>query len=95
MAVTAVSGVVLTFAITFYFTVLFGTLFSKKTLKDADVPEIPWSTARNLKSVGLIKFMDQLNVWMGLAIFLVLIAYGPSLITMLANQVPIPGFRLW
>jgi cytochrome c oxidase subunit 1 len=95
MAVTAVSGVVLTFAIVFYFTVLFGTLFSKKTLADADVPEIPWSTARNLKSVGLIKFMDQLNVWMGLAIFLVLIAYGPSLITMLANQVPIPGFRLW
>jgi cytochrome c oxidase subunit 1 len=95
MAVTAVSGVVLTFAIIFYFTVLFGTLFSKKTLADADVPEIPWSSARNLKSVGLIKFMDQLNVWMGLAIFLVLIAYGPSLITMLANQVPIPGFRLW
>lgn len=95
MAVTAVSGVVLTFAIIFYFTVLFGTIFSKKTLKDADVPEIPWSTARNLKSVGLIKFMDQLNVWMGLAIFLVLIAYGPSLFTMLTNQVPIPGFRLW
>ena len=95
MAVTAVSGVVLTFAIVFYFTVLFGTLFSKKTLEDADVPAIPWSTARNLKSVGLIKFMDQLNVWMGLAIFLVLVAYGPSLITMLANQVPIPGFRLW
>ena len=95
MAVTAVSGVVLTFAIIFYFTVLFGTLFSKKTLKDADVPAIPWSSARSLKSEGLIKFMDQLNVWMGLAIFLVLIAYGPSLITMLANQVPIPGFRLW
>jgi hypothetical protein len=32
---------------------------------------------------------------MGLAIFLVVIAYLPSLITMLANQVPIPGFRLW
>ncbi|MFN2323068.1 MAG: cbb3-type cytochrome c oxidase subunit I [Trueperaceae bacterium] len=95
MAVTAISGVVLTFAIIFYFTVLFGTLFSKKTLADADVPEIPWSSARNLKSEGLIKVMDQLSVWMGLAIFLVLIAYGPSLITMLANQVPIPGFRLW
>ena len=95
MAVTALSGVVLTFSIVFYFTVLFGTLFSKRRLAEAEVPEIPWSTARNLKSVGLIRFMDQLSIWMGLAIFLVLIAYGPSLITMLANQVPIPGFRLW
>ncbi|MDF1522257.1 MAG: cbb3-type cytochrome c oxidase subunit I [Trueperaceae bacterium] len=95
MAVTAVSGVVLTFALIFYFTVVFGTLFSRKTLADADVPEIPWSSARNLKSVGLIKFMDQLNVWMGLAIFLVLVAYGPSLVSMLLNQVPVPGFKLW
>jgi cytochrome c oxidase subunit I len=95
MAVTAVSGVVLTFAVIFYFTVLFGTLFSSKRLTDAEVPEIPWSTARNLKSEGVMRFMDQLNVWMGLAIFLVLIAYGPSLISMFANQVPIEGFRLW
>jgi cytochrome c oxidase subunit 1 len=95
MAVTAISGVVLTFALIFYFTVVFGTLFSRKTLAPADVPEIPWSSARNLKSVGLIKFMDQLNVWMGLAIFLVLVAYGPSLISMLLNQVPVPGFKLW
>jgi cytochrome c oxidase subunit 1 len=94
-AITALSGVVLTFALVFYFWVLFGTVFSKQRLADKDVPEIPWSSARNLKSVGLIKFMDQLAVWMGLAIFLVLVAYGPSLFTMLANQVPIPGFRLW
>lgn len=95
MAVTAVSGVVLTFAIVFYFTVLFGTLFSKKTLAEADVPQIPWASTRTFEREGLIAFMDKLDVWMGLAIFLVLIAYGPSLITMLANQVPIPGFRLW
>ncbi len=94
-AVTAVSGVVLTFAVIFYFTVLFGTLFSSKRLPDAEVPEIPWATARNLKSAGIMRFMDQLNVWMGLAIFLVLIAYGPTLISMFANQVPIEGFRLW
>jgi cytochrome c oxidase subunit I len=95
MAVTAISGVVLTFAIIFYFTVIFGTLFSKKTLAEADVPQIPWSSVRTFKREGLIDFMDKLSVWMGLAIFLVVIAYLPSLITMLANQVPIPGFRLW
>jgi hypothetical protein len=40
----------------------------------------------------VIKFMDQLSVWMGLAIFLVAIAYLPSLITMLAQ--PAAGPRL-
>jgi len=34
-------------------------------------------------------------VWMGLAIFLVIIAYLPSLITMFADLQPVPGFRLW
>jgi len=64
-------------------------------LGDAEVPEIPWSSARSYKSEGIIKFMDQLSVWMGLAIFLVVIAYLPSLITMMANLQPVPGFKLW
>ena len=95
MAVTAVSGVILMFAVIFYFTVVFGTIFSKKRLADADVPEIPWSSSRSYKSEGVLRFMDSLSVWMGLAIFLVIIAYLPSLITMLANLQPVPGYKLW
>jgi cytochrome c oxidase subunit I len=62
-----------------------------KRLADADVPQIPWASARSYKSEGIIKFMDQLSVWMGLAIFLVAIAYLPSLITMLAQPAAGPG----
>lgn len=94
-AITALPGVVLTFAIVFYFWVLFGTLFSKRTLAEKDVPEIPWSSARNLESVGLMRFMDQLSIWTWLAILLVAVAYLPTLISMMVNQVPIPGLRLW
>jgi cytochrome c oxidase subunit I len=95
MAITAVSGVILMVAVILYFTVVFGTVFARKRLADADVPAIPWASARSYKSEGVIKFMDQLSVWMGLAIFLVAIAYLPSLITMLLDLQPIPGFRLW
>ena len=95
MAVTAVSGVILLLSIVLYFTVVFGTIFSKRRLAAADVPEIPWSSARQYKSEGVMRFMDSLSVWMGLAIFLVIIAYLPSLITMFADLQPVPGFRLW
>ena len=95
MAITAVSGVILMVAVILYFTVVFGTVFARNRLADADVPPIPWSSARSYKSEGVIKFMDQLSVWMGLAIFLVAIAYLPSLITMMLNLQPVPGYRLW
>ena len=95
MAITAISGVILMFAVIFYVTVVFGTIFSSKRLAERDIPEIPWAAARSFKSEGVLRFMDSLSVWMGLAIFLVVIAYLPSLITMMMNLQPVPGFRLW
>jgi cytochrome c oxidase subunit I len=95
MAVTALSGVILMFAVIFYFTVVFGTLFTSQRLKPSEIPDIPWASAHRYKSVGVLRFLDSLSVWMGLAIFLVVIAYLPSLITMLLNLQPVPGFRLW
>ncbi len=94
-AITAISGVVLLVAIVLYFTVLFGTVFSSRRLPPAEVPQIPWSSARNLKSEGVMRFMDRHAVWMTLAVFLVVVAYGPSLVGMFMNMQPIPGFRLW
>jgi cytochrome c oxidase subunit I len=95
MAITAISGVILMFAVIFYFTVVFGTIFGASRLTVSQVPAIPWASARQYKSEGLLRFMDSLSVWMGLAIFLVVIAYLPSLITMFADLQPVPGYRLW
>lgn len=95
MAVTAASGVVLLFSVIFYFTVVFGTVFSRRGLSEAETPAIPWASARTYKSEGVMRFLDSLAIWMGLAIFLVVIAYLPSLITMLADLQPVPGYRLW
>lgn len=95
MLITSISGAILLVSIVLYFTVLFRTVFSKQRLADADVPEIPFSPARPLRREGVVAMLDNFKVWFGFAVFLVLVAYGPSLIYMFANQQPVPGFRLW
>ncbi|NIV35485.1 MAG: hypothetical protein GWN58_40350, partial [Anaerolineae bacterium] len=44
---------------------------------------------------GVLKFMDNLLVWVVLAALLVLVAYLPTLIDQFLNQVPIQGAKLW
>jgi cytochrome c oxidase subunit I len=92
---TGVSGVILLAAIIVYFTVLFGTLLSKKKLEDKDVPEIPFSSTVELRSEGIVKVLDNIYAWFIVAVVLVIVAYLPTLIDLFANQVLIPGFRLW
>jgi cytochrome c oxidase subunit 1 len=92
---TGVSGVILLLAVIAYFTVIFGTLFSGKRLESAQVPEIPFSRVVWLRSEGIIKLLDNLLPWFLIAVFLVVIAYLPTFIYLFANQIPVPGLRLW
>ena len=92
--ITGVSGVVLLIAVILYFTVLFGTLFSRKR-SAADTPSIPFSRTVELRSEGIMRVLDNLTAWFALACLLVAVAYGPTLLTMLFDQVPLPGLRLW
>lgn len=92
---TGISGVILLAAVITYFTVLFGTLFSRKNLEDKDVPEIPFSSVVKLRSEGIMKVLDNLYGWFALAVLLVLVAYLPTLIDLFTHQVLSPGFRLW
>jgi len=95
MVITSISGAILLVSIFLYFTVLFRTVWTRKRLADADVPEIPFSSTRPMRREGVIAMLDNFKVWFGFAVFLVLVAYGPSLIYMFANQQPVPGYRLW
>jgi cytochrome c oxidase subunit I len=92
---TGISGMILLAAIIVYFTVLFGTVLSKKKLEDKDVPEIPFSSTVELRSEGIIKVLDNIYAWFVVAVILVIVAYLPTLIDQFANQVLSPGFRLW
>ncbi len=95
MVITSISGAILLVSLILYFTVLFRTVFSRRRLADAEVPEIPFSSTRPMRREGVVAMLDNYKVWFGFAVFLVLVAYGPSLIYMFANQVPVPGYRLW
>ena len=95
MVITSVSGAILLVSIVLYFTVVFRTVFSSRRLADADVPAIPFASTQPMRREGVIAMLDNFKVWFAFAVFLVLVAYGPSLIYMFANQQPVPGYRLW
>ncbi|MDR9392457.1 MAG: cbb3-type cytochrome c oxidase subunit I [Trueperaceae bacterium] len=93
--VTGVSGVILLVAIVLYFTVLFGTLFARGRLREDERPAIPFGNAVELRSVGVLKVLDNVWGWFALAALLVAVAYLPTLVDMLLNQVGLPPQRLW
>ena len=92
---TGVSGVILLVSLIFYFTVLFGSLFSGRRLAPAEVPEIPFAQVQRIRSEGITRLLDNLLPWLVLAVLLVLVAYGPTVLSMLFDQVGIARFRLW
>lgn len=94
-AITGLSGAILFVAVICYFTVLFGTLFSKKRLSEAETPAIPWVQNVRIHNKGVTLFLDRLWFWSAVAVVLVMIAYGPVLLDMVRNQVAIPGLKLW
>src|SRR5690606_28160022 len=94
-AITGLSGAILFVAVICYFTVLFGTLFSRRQLSEAETPAIPWVQNVRIHSVGVTRFLDRLWFWSVVAVVLVMIAYGPVLLDMFTNQVALPGLKLW
>jgi hypothetical protein len=78
-----------------YFWVLFATLFSRKRLGEDDTPAIPFGRTVEMRSEGVMRVLDNLTAWFALACLLVAVAYGPTLVSMIFDQVPMPGLRLW
>lgn len=93
--ITGISGAILFVAVICYFTVFFGTLFARTRLSESETPGIPFTQEVRIHNQGVTQVLDRLNVWIILAVVLVLFAYGPVLVDMLLNQVPIPGLKLW
>jgi cytochrome c oxidase subunit 1 len=90
---TGISGVVLLIAVILYFYVLFATLFSRKHAKEAQA--IPFTKVRELRSEGVLKVLDSTRIWFALAVLFVIVAYGPTLLSMWLEQIRVPGLRLW
>jgi cytochrome c oxidase subunit 1 len=95
MVITGISGVILLVALILYFTVLFGTIFSNSRLSESERPAIPFVDAVEYRSVGILRALDTVWGWFALAALLVAVAYLPTLIDMLFNQVGIQRYQLW
>lgn len=93
-AITAVSGIILFLAVIFYFTVLFGTLFSSQRIEEDSVA-IPFPERTAAHGDPYVQILDRLGLWFLLAVVVVAIAYLPTLIHMVTTQVGVPGLRLW
>ena len=92
---TGLSGVILLIAVFCYFSVLIGTLTLRVHYNEESTPGIPASQNLRISNEGTIKFLDAVWFWFAIAVLLVVVAYLPMLISMVSNQVPIPGMRMW
>ncbi|HKI55539.1 MAG TPA: cbb3-type cytochrome c oxidase subunit I [Trueperaceae bacterium] len=93
-AITMVSGMILFLAVIFYFTVLFGTLFSSRRIEEDSVA-IPFPEYGGVHQDRATRALDRLGLWFAVAAAVVCVAYLPTLLHMLTNQVGLPGLRLW
>jgi len=92
---TGLGGVILLFSVIFYFIVFFGTLLGKRVHKEEEV-EIPWAATHTLPSnIRILKVMDHLFIWWAFAFFIVLAAYGPTLLDFILHPLGVPGWKLW
>jgi cytochrome c oxidase subunit 1 len=90
------SGIILFIAAAFFFYVLFATLLSNKRLAPSEVEEVPFTeVVSGPKGNAIAALTDQVGLWFGLALALIVIAYGLPLFEMLTHINPIPGMRLW
>jgi len=92
--ITMISGIILFLAVIFYFTVLFGTLFSSRRIEEDSVA-IPFPEYRGNEPDRATRVLDRLGMWFWLAVALVCVAYLPTLVGMFTHQVGLPGLRLW
>lgn len=90
-----ISGVILFAAAIMFFYVIFATALGAKRDRSS-APEVPFSEATtNPANSGLALLTDRVWFWFGIAVLLVVAAYGPVLFSMFTNINPVPGQRLW
>ena len=92
---TGVGGSLMFLSGVMFFVVLAGTVLLGKKAAEGEL-EIPFgSTIEGPATTGWQPKMDQFRWWIGAAIVLILVAYGPFLIGYLPGQFTAPGFQFF
>ena len=92
-AITAIGGSIMFVGAILYFWSILATLLGK--VKSAQLVEMPVAEPER-PSKFTPAWLDTWRIWIILALVLVVISYGPMLVTFFANiNLTSPGFRVW
>ncbi|MGD8495311.1 MAG: cbb3-type cytochrome c oxidase subunit I [Gemmatimonadales bacterium] len=90
-ALTGIGGSLMTLSIVLFFVVLLMTIFfGKKGAGPKDIPAA--ETLTGPASTGWQTKLDNFWLWFGVAVLLVVVAYGPFMLTYLPPHLTSPGF---
>ena len=91
---TGVGGTLMFVGIMLFFVVIVMTILVGR--KGENPKDIPWSETLTAPSLsGWQTKLDQLKIWIPVAIVLIIIAYGPFLVSYLPPRFISPGYQLW
>jgi cytochrome c oxidase subunit 1 len=96
MVFNILSGIILLLAIVLFFYALFALLFKGERRAEVSAQEVPF--AEVLSDGGntpTMRLLDRIWFWFALAVLLVVLAYGPTLVQLFGNLNLVPGWRLW
>lgn len=96
MVLNIVAGVILFIAAILFFYVIFATALQGRRDPSKVLAEVPFTAVMSKPdSNGLAQLTERVWFWFGIAVLLVVLAYGPVLFQMFTNMNPVPGQRLW
>ncbi|MFN3390259.1 MAG: cbb3-type cytochrome c oxidase subunit I [Meiothermus ruber] len=96
MVLNIVSGVILFIAALLFFYVIFATALQNRREPVKVLAEVPFTEVMSKpEGSGLAQLTERVWFWFGIAVVLVVLAYGPVLFQMFTNMNPVPGQRLW
>jgi cytochrome c oxidase subunit 1 len=96
MVLNIVSGVILLIAAILFFYVIFATALQSRREPSQVMAEVPFTEVISKpEGSGLAQLTERVWFWFGIAVLLVVLAYGPVLFQLFTNMNPVPGQRLW
>jgi cytochrome c oxidase subunit 1 len=96
MVFNILAGIILLLAVVLFFYAFFALLFRGERRAEVAAEEVPF--AEVLSDGGdtpAMRLLDRIWFWFALAVLLVVLAYGPTLVQLFGNLNPVPGWRFW
>jgi cytochrome c oxidase subunit 1 len=96
MVFNILAGIVLLVALILFIYGLFSVLLGKERKPELAEAPVPFAEViSGPEDRRLVQAMDRIGFWFAVAVVLVLLAYGPTLVQLFSNLNPVPGMRLW